>query len=342
MVPLSYGDFAQFLSFIGYSKQRRHFGIAGQGFQKLFSAGPNKNWEMNRLKKFSLSLLVLLMVSTIFSMNSALASSQSKEASVNPNRFLNVAHRGASGHAPEHTLAAYELGRGMHGDYIEVDLQMTKDGVLIAMHDEKVDRTTDGSGYVKDMTLAEIKELDAGSWFNEAYPEKAQPEYEGLQVPTLEEVIETFGKGSRYYIETKAPDVYPGMEKELIRVLEEYKLTGQNAQSSKVLVQSFSQASLLTMNSLNPKIPLVQLISYSKPAVISDAELDYIKEYAVGVGMTQSRIDQAYVEQVRSHGLLIHPYTVNERADMERLIDWGVTGMFTNYPDRLEAVLKNK
>ena len=73
----------------------------------------------------------------------------------------------------------------MHGDYIELDLQMTKDGQLIAMHDEKVDRTTDGTGYVKDMTLAEIKELDAGSWFNEKYPQYAKPEYEGLQVPPL-------------------------------------------------------------------------------------------------------------------------------------------------------------
>ena len=82
--------------------------------------------------------------------------------------IANVSHRGASGHAPEHTLISYDMGEKMHGDYIELDLQMTKDGQLIAMHDEKVDRTTDGTGFVKDMTLAEIKELDAGSWFNEA------------------------------------------------------------------------------------------------------------------------------------------------------------------------------
>ncbi|AQU78567.1 MULTISPECIES: glycerophosphodiester phosphodiesterase [Planococcus] len=297
---------------------------------------------MKQLKKISFSLLVLLLMSTVVSVNSIGAKGKSKEAEFNSNRFLSIAHRGASGHAPEHTLAAYKLGEGMQADYIEVDLQMTKDGVLIAMHDEKVNRTTDGSGYVKDMTLAEIKKLDAGSWFNRAYPEKAQPEFEGLQVSTLEEVIETFGKGSRYYIETKAPSVYPGMEQELVRILEKHKLTGQNAQSSKVLVQSFSQESLLTMHDLKPEIPLVQLISYSKPAVISDLELEHIKEYAIGVGMSHTKIDRSYVEQVRHHGLLIHPYTVNERADMERLIDWGVTGIFTNYPEVLEAVLKKK
>ncbi|MCH4826225.1 glycerophosphodiester phosphodiesterase [Planococcus halocryophilus] len=275
-------------------------------------------------------------------MNSKVAWGKSKEGDSNPNRFLSIAHRGASGHAPEHTMSAYQLGKEMHGDYIEIDLQMTKDGILIAMHDEKVDRTTNGSGKVKDMTLADIKKLDAGSWFNAAYPEKAQSQFEGLQVPTLEEVIEAFGKNSRYYIETKAPDVYPGMEKELVRILKKHKLTSQNAQSSKIIVQSFSQESLLKMNKLAAEIPLVQLISYSDPAVISDAELDNIKKYAIGVGMNHKRIDRAYVEQVRNHGLLIHPYTVNKRSDMERLIDWGVTGMFTNYPDVLEAVLKNK
>lgn len=96
------------------------------------------------------------------------------------------------------------------------------------------------------------------------------------------------------------------------------------------------------MHDLNPKIPLVQLISYTTPAPISDLEFKYIKEYAIEVGMSHTKIDRAYVEQVRHHGLLIHPYTVNERADMERLIDWGVTGMVTNYPDVLEVVLKNK
>lgn len=294
------------------------------------------------MKKIRFSLLVLMMFSLVVSMNSKVAWGKSKEGDSNPNRFLNIAHRGASGHAPEHTMSAYQLGKEMHGDYIEIDLQMTKDGILIAMHDEKVDRTTNGSGKVKDMTLADIKKLDAGSWFNAAYPEKAQSQFEGLQVPTLEEVIEAFGKNSRYYIETKAPDVYPGMEKELVRILKKHKLTSQNAQSSKIIVQSFSRESLLKMNKLAPAIPLVQLISYSEPAVISDAELDDIKKYAIGVGMNHKRIDRAYVEQVRNHGLLIHPYTVNKRSDMERLIDWGVTGMFTNYPDVLEAVLKNK
>lgn len=295
------------------------------------------------LKKIYSSLLVLFAVmafSLIFSEAKVFA--DSKNTMINPNRTLNVSHRGASGHAPEHTLLAYELGEQMHGDYIEVDLQMTKDGVLIAMHDETVDRTTDGTGRVEDFTLEEIKQLDAGSWFNEKYPKKAKDEYVGLKVPTLEEIIEEFGKGSRYYIETKSPDVYPGMEEELLRVLNEYKLIGPNGPSSKVLLQSFSADSLKIIDSMNPDIPLVQLISYSAPATITDEELDEIKEYAIGIGASHTRIDAEYVQKVREHNLLMHPYTVNTREDMEKVLDWGVTGMFTNYPDILNEVLKDR
>ncbi len=272
----------------------------------------------------------------------ASAVEKDKSPGMNSNKLLNVAHRGASGHAPEHTLASYKLGDEMKGDYIEIDLQMTKDGKLIAMHDESVDRTTNGTGLVKDYTLEQLKELDAGSWFNEKYPEKANPAYEGLQVPTLEQVLQTFGKDARYYIETKSPEVYPGMEEELLRILNKYNLTGVNERSSKVLIQSFSQESLLKMHNLNPNLPLIQLISYKEPATISEGELQELTEYAVGVGMSASKIDETYVQKVRSAGLLIHPYTVNEKEQMTRLLDWGVTGMFTNYPDLLSDVLHGK
>ena len=176
----------------------------------------------------------------------------------------NVSHRGASGYAPEHTIISYQMGEKMHGDYIEIDLQMTKDGQLIAMHDEKVDRTTDGTGSVKDYTLEQIKQLDAGSWFNEKYPQYAKPEYEGLQVPTLEEVFQKFGKNASYYIETKSPNIYPGMEKELLRLVDKYDINKKT-----LLVQSFSADSLKIMNELDPSVKLIQLLSYkANPAAL--------------------------------------------------------------------------
>ncbi|MGG3573965.1 glycerophosphodiester phosphodiesterase [Bacillus gobiensis] len=251
--------------------------------------------------------------------------------------IVNVSHRGASGYAPEHTLVSYEKGEKMHGDYIEVDLQMTKDGKLIAMHDETVDRTTNGTGRVKDYTLAQIKQLDAGSWFNEAYPQYANPDYEGLKVPTLEEVFQKFGKNAKYYIETKSPDVYPGMEKELLRLVNKYDINKDT-----LLVQSFSSLSLLKMHELDPSVKLVQLLSYKSNAVITDAEIAAIKEYAVGVGPNHTYLNQEYVRKVVDSGLEIHPYTVNDKGRMKQLIDWGVTGMFTNFPDQLHEVKKGK
>jgi glycerophosphoryl diester phosphodiesterase len=261
----------------------------------------------------------------------------SADAAEKEKEILNVAHRGASGYAPEHTLTSYKMGEQMHGDYIEVDLQMTKDGELIAMHDETLDRTTNGTGQVKDYTLEEIKELDAGSWFNEKYPEKANPEYEGLKVPTLEEVFQTFGKNGNYYIETKSPEVYPGMEEKLAKLVDEYGIDKDT-----LLVQSFSSASLLKMNKIDPSIKLVQLMWYTSPAAISDAEVEAIKQYAVGIGPNSAMIDKEYVQKTVQNGLEIHPYTVNEKEEMQKLIDWGVTGMFTNFPDLLNEVKKRR
>ena len=213
-------------------------------------------------KKWLIALSALVMVVGITAGGGAVFAKEKHKD------IVNVSHRGASGHAPEHTLISYDMGEKMHGDYIEIDLQMTKDGQLIAMHDEKVDRTTDGTGYVKDMTLAEIKQLDAGSWFNETYPQYAKPEYEGLKVPSLEEVFQKFGKNASYYIETKSPDIYPGMEKELLRLVDEYKIN-----KDKLLVQSFSQDSLKIMHELDPSVKLVQLISYRSNATVTDAQI---------------------------------------------------------------------
>jgi len=251
--------------------------------------------------------------------------------------IVNVSHRGASGYAPEHTLVSYDMGEKMHGDYIEVDLQMTKDGQLIAMHDEKVDRTTDGTGFVKDFTLEQIKQLDAGSWFNEKYPQFANSDYAGLKVPTLEEVFQKFGKNASYYIETKSPEIYPGMEKELLRLVDEYDINKKS-----LLVQSFSQQSLKITNELDPSVKLVQLMSYPSYATITDAQIAEIQEYAMGVGPNHTYLNEEYIQKIVNNGLEIHPYTVNDKERMQQLIDWGVTGMFTNFPDLLHEVKKGK
>ncbi len=261
---------------------------------------------------------------------------------------LNIGHRGASGYAPEHTIPAYDLALKMGADYIEQDLQLTKDGVLVVLHDETLDRTArptaesapgDCTGLVREKTLAQIKTCDVGTWFNETYPQYAQPEYVGLRIPTLEEVFQEYRKGTNYYIETKSPESAPGMEEELLRLMDEYGLTKPAADKWQVLIQSFSPASLQKIHTLDPSLPLIQLFSGRETSASIQARLDATAAYAVGIGPSKSDVDKPLVDAAHARCLDVHPYTVNESAEMEKLISIGVDGMFTNFPDRLEAVL---
>src|SRR5690625_7389988 len=102
------------------------------------------------------------------------------------------------------------MGEEMNADYIEIDLQMTKDDTLIALHDDDLSRTTASQGAVKTFDIDEIKAYDVGSWFNEENPELAQPVFHQIEIPTLEEILKTFGHDANYYIETKSPETYPG------------------------------------------------------------------------------------------------------------------------------------
>jgi len=261
---------------------------------------------------------------------------------------LNIGHRGASGYAPEHTFASYDLALQLGADYTEQDLQMTKDGVLVVMHDETLDRTAEAppgvpkrfcSGLVINRTLEQIKMCDVGSWFNEAYPRYARPEYVGLKVPTLEEVFQRYGKGVNYYIETKNPEAAPGMEEELLRLMDEYGLMEPAAQNWQVLIQSFSAASLQKLHALEPALSLIQLYSSTETSGTIQAQLDLSRTYAVGIGPSMTDVDAALVEAAHARCLDVHPYTVNETKDMRSLIALGVDGMFTNFPDRLDKVL---
>ncbi len=138
-----------------------------------------------------------------------------------------IAHRGASFDAPESTAAAYKLARDLGADYLELDLQRSKDGVLFVLHDDSLLRTTDVAvkfperkdSTANEFTMAELKTLDAGSWFNTAYPDRARPSFTGLKILTLDEVI-NIAEGNPLhkpglYIETKEPKLFPGIERDL-------------------------------------------------------------------------------------------------------------------------------
>lgn len=257
---------------------------------------------------------------------------------------LNIGHRGASGHAPEHTIIAYDLALEMGADFIEQDLQLTSDGVLVVLHDSDLDRTARGpaencTGDVIEKTVAQIKTCDVGVWFNEAFPELARPEHVGQRIPTLEEVFQRYRHRTNYHIETKTPEDAPGMEERLLDLMNRYNLTKPAEDRFQVLIQSFSPASLQAIHALNERLPLIQLYGGGNSSEFIRSTLGAVSEYAVGIGPSFRGIEAALVEEAHARCLDLHPYTVNDAADMRALIELGVDGMFTNFPDRLDAEL---
>jgi glycerophosphoryl diester phosphodiesterase len=243
---------------------------------------------------------------------------------------LTISHRGASGYAPEHTIAAYDLAIAMGADYIEQDLQQTSDGHLVDMHDATLDRTTDCTGNVSDHTLAEIKRCDAGSWFG--------PQFAGERVPTLDELFTRYGRRVNYYIETKSPEQADAMEERLLETMRRHGLLKRSEDRWQVLVQSFSPASLLKLHQLDARLPLIQLVTGPQPSLVVQAQLPAIETYAIGIGPDFSSVDASLVEAAHARCLAVHPYTVNAVTDMSALLAAGVDGMFTNFPDRLVAL----
>lgn len=259
-------------------------------------------------------------------------------------KYTTIAHRGASGYAPEHTFQSYDKSHNELGaSYIEIDLQRTKDGHLVAMHDETVNRTTNGHGRVDHYTLKQLKQLDAGSWFNKANPKYANKKYKNAKVPTLDEILDRYGKNANYYIETKSPDVYPGMEKQLLNTLARHgMLTNSSLNNGHVMLQSFSGDSLQKLHQMNPNVPLIKLMNKFELTNASDQDLKAIKSYAVGVGPEYTDLNIKNTRHLKDLGFLVHPYTVNNVNDMRRLNQYGVDGVFTNYVDLYKAVSKNQ
>ena len=253
--------------------------------------------------------------------------------------MLVIAHRGASGHAPEHTLAAYDLALQLGCDFLEQDLQMTSDGVLVCLHDDTLDRTATGcNGRVSDHAWRDIEECDVGTWFNAAFPERAREFYERQRIPTLTAVLERYRDRSAFYIETKTPEAAPGMEAALLELLDRYELRDAARRQWRVVIQSFSEASLRLIHDEDPALPLVQLIPEDTESAAMQDSLQRFAEYAIGIGPAFSDVDRLLVAAAHRHGLHVHPYTVNEPADMRRMTEARVDGMFTNFTDRLIAL----
>ena len=275
-----------------------------------------------------------------------------------------VAHRGASAYAPEHTGAAYELAIEQGADYIEPDLQITSDGVLIALHDVSLERTTnvedlfpdryrlvgEGTGQVRrwmavDFTLDEIETLDAGSWFD--------PEFAGEKVPTLAEVIEIARGRAGIFPETKGPEFYGDegldMDELVAKELRAHQLdVAGGVDGTPVQLQSFSLESLRALrHDHGLDLPSTYLIGGYAAARrwFRPEALDEISEVATGIGPSKAEviIFEQVIEEAHARGLTVIPYTFGSRdpADFESTVietryfleELGVDGLFINNPD---------
>ncbi|MGE3507358.1 MAG: glycerophosphodiester phosphodiesterase family protein [Vicinamibacterales bacterium] len=275
-----------------------------------------------------------------------------------------IAHRGASAYAPEHTFAAYSLAIAQGADYVEVDLQVTKDGQLVCVHDLTLERTTNVKAlfpdrartlqregrplfgwHVSDFTLADIKRLDAGAWFDATF--------QGERVPTFQEAIDLIKGKSGIFPETKAPEVYGSlgfdMEALVMAVLTKNGLGTPGADpATPVFLQSFSAASLRKMRrDLQVKLPLLFLIDGSDgPGWLTREQLKEIRTFADGIGPAKALIAQRpeMVQWAHDEGLSVTPFTFrsagqpggrNVRDEMEQfLYEFGVDAVFTDNPDR--------
>jgi glycerophosphoryl diester phosphodiesterase len=235
-----------------------------------------------------------------------------------------IAHRGASGHAPENTLAALERAVQLGATFVEVDVHLTRDARFVVIHDGTVDRTTNGHGAVHDFTLAELREFDAGLWFDR--------QFSGQRIPTLEEVLEfSCLHDVVVYLEIKY-DAAWGMHHALAAALHG---SGSSARS---IVISFDPATLLSLRRLDASIMLGLLADAAKPGLAKTAVDNGARQICPRFDLVTPQL----VTEAHRADLHVVAWTINEREKMRAAIELGVDGIMTDLPDRLRAVLEDK
>ena len=230
-----------------------------------------------------------------------------------------IAHRGDSGVAPENTLAAFRAAIAAGAEGVEFDVQASADGVPVVIHDERLERTTSGQGWVRDASAAQLAALDAGSWFD--------PPLAGEGVPTLEQVLDLLAPTTlEVHLELKTSRVpYPGLVPAVVRAVERAGL------GARVVLSSFHHASLREARALEPRLPCAVLTS---EALLEP--WDYVRRHGFqGLHPHHRTVDAELVRGMAQAGLALRPYTVDDPAIARRLLELGVDGIITNQPVRL-------
>lgn len=253
--------------------------------------------------------------------------------------FLVIAHQGGDGLWPSNTIFAFERAAEMGVDVLEMDVHQTADGVIVLSHDETVDRLTDGSGLIKEMTYAQIRRLDAAySWTDEVGEQAYRGE--GIQIPTLESIFAAFPE-MRMNIEIKQKE--PSMVEPFCQLLR------RHIEGPEVLVASFHPETMEEFRQQCPGVatsatePEIQPFFILNRAFLGavyrpPADAFQVPEYSGNLRVVTRR----FVRGAHDHNVAVHVWTVNETQDMERLIELGVDGIITDRPDRLMRLLGRK
>jgi glycerophosphoryl diester phosphodiesterase len=248
----------------------------------------------------------------------------------NPDNFIIIGHRGASAYHPENTMSAFEAAHEMGAEMIEFDILLSKDEVPVVIHDETLERTTNGRGKVADFTVHELKKLDAGLWFSESH--------RGEQIPTLEEVLE-FAKGKialNIEIKTEAvtAETREGIEEKALRLIQKYEMEDY------VLFSSFDYRAITHLREINVDISTALLYEKSQSKRLLPSEL--VEGYkANAFNCSKRQFTKKWAANAEAHEIPVFVYTVNKEKKMEKIINRGARGIFSDKPDVLKKVVDN-
>ncbi len=243
----------------------------------------------------------------------------------NVHRPLIFAHRGACSVAPENTLPAFEAAIRLGADGVELDVQYSSDGGLVVFHNPTLEKTSTGRGRVTAHTLAELRELDAGSWF--------APEFAGVRIPTLDEVLTLLKGRLLVNIELKALDLASrSLGPDVVQVVRRHDMADQ------VVLSSFNPFAIRAAKEAGPEIETALLLSPDLPGWM---RWGLTRRYsrADGLHPELAMVDQAYMARAQRRGMPVRVWTVNEEADIRRMIGLGVDAIITDVPDVARKLL---
>lgn len=243
---------------------------------------------------------------------------------------LVIGHRGAMGYAPENTIVSFEEGIRRGADWIEMDVQLANDGEVVVIHDLSVERTTNGSGFVREMPWRKLRTLDAGSWF--------QPEFTGERIPILDEVFDRFrnrrtsrGRPVGFVVELKT---FPGFADDLARAT--VRVVSASKVEDRAVVISFDANALGAVKRSRESLPTGLLYSDTE----EDKALEKARSLEVGALFPRkTAVTHAGVVAAHAAGLVVATWTANTRMEMRRMLHCGVDAITTNFPDKLRALL---